>query len=149
MCIRDRLRVRRALGRRGTWFANASYRLYGDTWDVMSQTVNAQVLHSVDEERYLLGLHMRAYFQGSADFYQAYYQGDGELPEFRTRDRTLGGMRTLHGSVTCDAALTGESGPEAWRLRGMLAATQFVFSNFPAQRERRALTLGVTVVAPL
>ena len=145
------VRLRRALGGRDDWFVHGSYRLYGDSWRVMSHTLNAQVLHAIGDDRFLLGLHLRGYHQGAAEFYRAYYEGlgDGGVPEFRTRDRTLGGMQSLHASLTCDAALSKKRVANPWRLRGMLAATEFLFTDYPAQRERRALTVGITLHAPI
>lgn len=143
-------RVRRALGQEATWFLHASYRFYGDSWDIKSHTLSAKLMHSLDEGRYLLGWKVRGYQQGAADFYQAYYELEGEeVPRYRSKDRTLGGMRSLHSSVTADAALSQASSSEAWRLRTTLATTLFLFSDYPAQKERRAITLGVTLHAPL
>ena len=85
---------------------------------------------------------MRGYQQGAADFYRAYYEmTDAQsIPQFRTADRTLGGMHSLHGSVSADAKL----GPV--HLRSSVSLTQFDFKNFPAQRRRRAVTMELSVL---
>ena len=137
------VQLRRAIGGEGRWFAHGSYRYYGDDWDITSHTLSAQLLHSLARDRYLIGLRLRGYHQGAADFYQAYYQAS-EMPTFVTRDRILGGMDSAHTSLTVDAALVG-----GWRLTGMLALTHFRFDNFPAQRERNALTTGLSLQAPM
>jgi len=136
------LRLRRAMNSAATWFLHASYRFYRDSWEVSSHTVRAQLLREALDGRLLLSANLRGYQQGAADFYRAYYEmADTQLaPQFRTADRTLGGMHSLHGSVSADA----EAGPV--HLRSSVSLTQFNFKNFPAQRRRRAVTMELSVV---
>lgn len=142
-----RLRVRRVLGAQSDWFLHGSYRFYRDSWKVQSHTIDAQLLHSMLNERLLLRAQLRGYSQSAAEFYQPYYYtSDGESPTFRTQDRILGGMRSVHLGVTMDATIPRT---QDWRLRGMLSGTQFMFDNFPAQQQRRALTLGVSLNVPM
>ncbi|MCP4443863.1 MAG: DUF3570 domain-containing protein [Myxococcales bacterium] len=131
------LRLRRAFGTEASWFVHGSYRLYLDSWDISSHTLSARVYHPVLEERILLGAHLRGYLQSAADFYRGYYEAAGgeSPPDFRTGDRTLGAMQSLHGSFTVDSAIGAN------RLRTSMSLTQFQFDDFPAQRERMALTL--------
>ncbi len=143
------LGVRRSLT--SNWFLHSSIRAYSDEWEVASLTLSAQLLRTFADERFLVGWNLRAYSQGAASFYRAYYEvgAAGEMPEFRTRDRSLGTMRSLHSSLTLDAALAKNPSTESWRLRSMLSVTQFTFPNFPAQAERNALILGLSLLAPL
>jgi hypothetical protein len=143
------LGIRRAIA--SNWFLHASLRLYQDDWSVGSQTLNALLLRSLAEGRYLVGWRMRGYAQSAADFYRPYYEisGTESAPEFRTRDRSLGTMRSIHGSLTIDAALSTDADTNAWRLRSMASVTHFSFLNFPAQRRRNALILGLSLLAPL
>lgn len=135
--------LRRALG---PVFLHASYRFYQDDWSVRSHTVGAKVLMPLASERFLLGLGLRGYFQGAADFYRPYYE---EVTSYRTRDQTLGGMRSLHASLTLDAVLSKRVESDALRLRGMLSTTHFQFSDYPAQKSRNAMIVGLSVYYPL
>ena len=143
------LGIRRAIA--SDWFLHASLRLYEDDWSVGSQTISALLLRSLADGRYLVGWRMRGYAQSAAEFYRPYYEiaGDEAVPEFRTRDRALGTMRSFHGSLTIDAALSSDPSSDAWRLRSMVSATHFSFLDFPAQRRRNALILGLSLLAPL
>lgn len=143
------LGIRRAIT--SDWFVHASLRLYEDDWSVGSQTISALLLRSLADGRYLVGWRMRGYSQSAAEFYRPYYEisGTESAPEFRTRDRSLGSMRSIHGSLTIDAALSSDAGSDTWRLRSMVSATHFSFLDFPAQRRRNALILGLSLLAPL
>jgi len=137
------VRVRRALGASESWFAHGSYRIYRDSWNVLSHTLSARVFRSLGDEQVLLGVHLRGYTQRAANFYHPYYQstGDTPVPRYRTRDRALSGMDSLHSSVTADTAV----GP-TW-IRTSMSLTEFRFNNFPAQRRRRALTAELSLRA--
>jgi hypothetical protein len=145
------LRIRRALGDATLWFLHASYRLYADDWSIVSHTLEVQLLRALASERFLVGLQLRGYSQSAADFFAGYYQlaADSSPPRYRTRDRSLGPMRSMHAGITLDAALGRETGASAWRLRTMLSGTRFRFDDFPAQRQRDALILGLSLLAPL
>ena len=145
------LRLRRALGQEEHWFVQAGYRYYRDDWQVASHTLRGQLLRALASDRLLLSLGVRGYFQGPAEFYQARYEASAseEAPEYRTRDRILGGMRTLSASLTVDASLSGNTQEEGWRVRTDLSTAAFSYQNFPAQKERLAMTLGLSIVAPL
>lgn len=140
---------RRGLGEASNWFLRGSYRLYSDDWSITSHTLSSTLLHSISNGRYLVGLHVRGYQQSSANFYQRYYEtsGSDDIPIHRTRNRTLGGMRSLHTSLTLDSALTSDS--DAWRLRTMISGTQFFFRNYAPQKTRLATTLGISLLTPL
>lgn len=135
------LQLRRAIGADASWFVHASYRGYWDSWRVASHTLSARVFHPLARERFLLGAHMRGYAQGAANFYQPYYETSGQMdaPVYRTRDRTLGGMHSLHGSLTADTSLG------SYRLRTSTSITKFRFRDFPAQRDRSAVTLELSL----
>jgi hypothetical protein len=143
------LGFRRALGEQ--WFMHGSLRVYEDDWDIGSQTATLQALRSFADSRYLVALQVRGYRQSAAEFYRAYYEVSGtmNIPEFRTKDRTLSAMRSMHGSLTFDTALSSGDPEESWHLRTMVSVTRFEFLNFPAQRYRNATILDVSLVAPM
>ncbi len=95
-------RVRRALTR--TWFLSASQRFYVDEWDMTSHTTTADVSWQLGA-RWLLGASARAYLQRGASFYRRSYTDLPEPPTLRTRDRTLGPMRSGFVSITADRPL--------------------------------------------
>ena len=64
------------------------------------------------------------------------------MPALRTRDRTLGPMRSAHAAVTADVTLD-EAG--SWRLVGSLGALRWWFLDFPAQADRNALIVHASV----
>jgi hypothetical protein len=130
------LRVRRAFETPRRWFASAYYRAYADDWDIVSHTGYVHAIIPVASDRVQLGLQGRYYWQGAADFYQASYVGD--VPDYRTRDRTLGGMSTVHGAVTVGVG---------WFV-GSLGAARFSFRDYPAQSGRNAVIISTGAVVP-
>ena len=131
-------RLRRALG--ADWFGLVGYRGYVDDWSIASHTVTLEARRQLGE-RVLAGAALRGYHQGGADFYRATYVEDGGAPRWRTRDRTLGPMRTLFGSLTADVAV-GDRGWRALVAGGVLASW---FPDFPAQADRHALLLTLSL----
>lgn len=133
------LRIRRAVGER--WAVHATYRFYVDDWQLHSHTAALDVLHELAGGT-RIGLGARAYVQDAAFFYRDHYEG---MPVLRTRDRTLGPMRTatLRAGVDLPLSARGDDGP---RLVGEVAVLRMWFLDFTPQRERTALTtsLGVT-----
>lgn len=138
------LRARRALDPRGRFALHASYRFYVDDWGVASHTGALSSILALSD-RAKLGASLRGYLQSGAEFYQPRYAlVAGAVPELRTRDRRLGQMRTLFGSVTLDYGLSRD--PAAPRLVVACALMKFWWPEFPAQGQRTAavLTLGAS-----
>lgn len=79
-------------------------RYYADEWEVTSHTTTIDLSRQLDP-RWLIGLSARAYLQDGASFYRGVYDAVPTMPELRTRDRTLGPMRTWFGSLTVDREL--------------------------------------------
>jgi hypothetical protein len=134
--------VRRAFGDR--WFVTLDDRGYLDDWAVTSETATAEVLRTVGD-RVLLGATMRVYLQGGARFYRGAYLADPDVPTFRTRDRTLGPMRSLFVSTTADVALDDD---DRWHLVAAAGVLDTWFLDSPAQSERRALVLTGSLAHP-
>ncbi len=133
-------RLRRALGE--TWFGALGYRVYRDDWSITSQTASVDARRQLGA-RVLAGVGARAYHQTGADFYRAAYVDDGGgAPRFRTRDRTLGPMRTLFGSLTVDVTLGERRAWHALVAGGVLASW---FLDFPPQADRHALLVTLSL----
>lgn len=130
-------RWRRALG--DAWFASLAYGAHRDTWSMTAHTASAEVRHQPGE-RLLLGGAVRGYLQDGADFYRD--RIEGEAPAWRTRDRTLGPMRTLFASLTADAVLVPGQPWHAVVSGGVLASW---FPDFALQSERRALLVTLSL----
>lgn len=132
-------RLRRALARR--WFASATYRYYRDDWEIASHTGTVEVRREV-ASRWLVGASVRGYVQDGASFYRARYDDRDGVPALRTRDRTLGPMRSAHAAVTVDSALD-EAG--SWHVIGSLGVLRWWFPEFPAQANRDAVIVHASV----
>jgi hypothetical protein len=136
-------RVRRALGE-GALFLHADYRFYADSWTIASHTLSAGLTVPLLGGRLLVAARIRGYAQGAASFYRAAYVDAGAgAPAWRTRDRALGGMRSLLGDLSGDLAFGRV------HLIAGIAAMRFVWLDFPAQSHRDALLLTLGVAAPL
>jgi hypothetical protein len=141
------VRLRRAVGDR--WFLHVDYRLYGDDWGLRSHTGSALCARALRADRVTLGVQARAYTQGAATFYRAAYVDNGAgAPGWRTRDRALGGMRSLSGTLVADLALGGATAADGWHVVASLGGARFVWLDFPPQDRRAAVIGGVSVTAP-
>jgi hypothetical protein len=86
-------RLSQALGDRAG--LHVGYRLYGDSWGVVGHTGRASGAVSLVDDRVLLKLDTRAAVQGPAAFHTdtLTVSAAGKVPEHRTADRELGGLR--------------------------------------------------------
>ena len=130
-------RLRHALTR--ALFASALYCVCVDDWAMASHTLTVELVHQRGP-RWRLGAFVRGYVQGAAAFYAARYDEATGTPARRTRDRTLGPMRSAYAAVTADAALA-----PAWHLVLALGGLASWFPAFPAQAERRAVISTVSL----
>ncbi|MEZ4699119.1 MAG: DUF3570 domain-containing protein [Rhodothermales bacterium] len=109
-------RIRQAAALRGIYRLNAAstiqlgYRFYWDTWNVQSHTVsvnyNRHMAPAVD-----LGVGVRSYLQGAADFYEPSYS---ILQNFMTVDSKLD--QAVSTEFQFDLTLLGGKGLEGWAL---------------------------------
>jgi plasmid stabilization system protein ParE len=132
------LRVRHALVR--GWASTATYRYYADDWSISSHTASGELLRQ--SNRVLASLQLRGYVQSAATFYRARYEDSDGIPALRTRDRTLGAMRSLHGALTIDATLDDE---RRWHAVASVGVLRLWFLDFPAQRDRNAVIIHAGV----
>jgi Protein of unknown function (DUF3570) len=134
------VRLRRAVGER--WFVHAGYRAAIDDWGVVSHTGRLLAIAQLDGGAWRLGAEARGYLQGGADFYQVrYVSDDGVAPGLRTRDRTLGPMRSAAAELTGDRAV----GRAGLRVQLAVGASHFWWLEDLYQRGRTALTTTVAV----
>ena len=128
------LRLRRAIGER--WFVHGGYRAVVDSWNVTSHTGDVLVIARLDD-RTRIGTQARGYLQSAADFFRTRYDAPpGLVPALRTRDRTLGTMRSMALEVIGDRAL----GSGALRLQLAIGLSWYSWPDDPLQRDRRAVT---------
>ena len=74
------------------WFLSGKYRLYNDSWGVLSNTAEAELQRALAWDKLILGLSMRGYRQSKADFHKERYERmSGLLPEYRSADKMLAG----------------------------------------------------------
>jgi hypothetical protein len=134
-------RLRHALGTR--WFTTLGYRAYRDDWSIASHTASVDLRWQLGG-RALVGLDARAYLQDGAGFYRSTYviADGGEMPPWRTRDRTLGPMRTAFASVTADVAVSRDQTWHAIVAGGVLVSW---FLDFPLQSDRHALIVTLAL----
>ncbi len=130
------VRGRRALG--SAWFVGAAQRVYVDDWAMSSHTTTLEVRHQADDA-WLLGATARGSLQGGADFYRRAYVG--AVPAERTRDRTLGPMRSVFVSVAADRALG--AGAAHVVVAGGVLAMWFLDSASQARRLAVVTTLSL------
>ncbi len=124
------------------WATAATYRYYRDDWSIDSHTATAEI-HRQLGRGWLVGVLARGYLQGRASFYRPRYDDTMTVPTLRTRDRTLGAMRSAHAAATLDVPVDED---ERWHVVASLGVVRWWFLDFPAQADRDALLVhtGVT-----
>lgn len=133
------LRGRHAIG--SAWFLAAGHRAYADDWSVTSHTTTVEARRALGEQ-VLVGATLRGYVQDGADFYRGVYVAD-EVPALRTRDRTLGPMRTAFASVTADLAVADD-----WHVVAAGGVLAIRYLDAAAGSARNALLLTLSLSAP-
>ena len=137
--IATAVRVRHSLAR--SWSASTSYRYYVDDWSVASHSLIGEAFWQAS--RTLASLQLRGYLQSAAEFYRAVYDARDGVPALRTRDRTLGAMRSMHVALTVDTRIDDS---DRWHAVASIGLLRLWFLDFPAQRDRDAAIIhaGVT-----
>lgn len=135
-------RIRRAVA--AGWFAHGDYRLCRDTWGVTSHTLTARATRALREDELLVGVEARGYLQDAATFARATYEGDLGAPAWRTRDRSLGAMRTVTVGGVADLVLPWLDA----RLAASLAWAHFAWPDDPLQRRRDAVITSLALHLP-
>jgi hypothetical protein len=98
------LSLRRALG--SSWFASGGYRFYADTWAVNSHTGELEVQHAAFDDRLLVGVATRFYWQSAASFYRQQYAFEGgSVPQYRSADKHLSDAWSVLAGVRAEYAL--------------------------------------------
>ncbi len=136
------LRFSQALGDRAG--VHLGYRFYGDSWGIIGHTGRASGAVSLVDDRVLLKLDSRASLQGPASFHADTLAvgPDDKVPEYRTSDRELGGMRDLMVGGTAVGSLYG-LGPFLRLDLSVRAARIFYwYPNDTEVPDRQAWVLG-------
>ncbi len=133
--------ARHSLGR--GYYARSGYRLYVDTWGIVSHTADLELSRAVGWDRLLFGVLGRFYHQGAADFYTTGYRtAAGTLPEYRTADKMLAKSWSVLGGARVEMTLRPPAGLAA--LRGILKLEVYDqhFVDFAPLAGRRALIVS-------
>jgi hypothetical protein len=137
--------VRHALSRR--WFASAGYRFYRDSWKLSSHTADAGLQYATRQERAIVGLDVRGYYQGEASFYQERYAAaPGTLPSYRSRDKMLSENWSVLAGLRGEVGLGPVAFTEDVRLAARTEIYDQHFLTFEPLSGRRAFIfqLGAT-----
>ena len=101
--------LRRAFTSR--WFGSYSYRIYADTWQVVSHTAEVGIDHVLLSDDLVLGIAVRGYAQSAAEFYRRrYVAAVATLPRYRAADKMLASSWSLLPSARGEYDL-GPVGP--------------------------------------
>ncbi|MBI2376615.1 MAG: DUF3570 domain-containing protein [Deltaproteobacteria bacterium] len=97
------------------WHGLFEYRLYGDGWGVWAHTASTRQTLSVFDETVLLSAELRGYLQSGAELHRARYETFPAVPNYRSADKELGGMRSVLGGIDAEWSLPLD-GVEALRI---------------------------------
>ena len=133
-----------------TWFARYNYRLYFDTWGILSHTGSVAVEHAFPGDRLVVGLHARAYNQSAADFYRRrYYAPVGTAPRYRAADKMLSESWSVLTTARGEYDL-GPIGPfEVFAVTVKAGIYYQRFLNFEPLTSRRGLIFSLGIAAEL
>jgi hypothetical protein len=129
-------RGRRALGEHMSM--GIAYRLYLDSWGLLSHTVQADLVYL-----FVRGTHValgyRFYVQGSADHYKPiYYQPE----RFMTSDKELSALSSHRVSLEFEHVFSGNMTDPGLRLNVSIAPSIYFYDEFPLLKQIRAVDLN-------
>lgn len=135
-------RLKKALP--GGYFVTVSYRIYTDSWGLLSHTESASLERAFGGDRLIVGLSARVYGQSAASFYERRYQVvGGELPRYRTADKMLSPQWSLLAGPRADMSL-GRAGPvDDLRLSGRAELYEQRFTDFAPLSARHSVVLSI------
>ncbi len=122
-----------------TWFLSGTYRLYLDSWGIVSHTAETELQHALDWDKLIIGVGMRGYRQGDADFHKTSYSSmTGVLPGLRSSDKMLTQSWSLLGGARAELAIGKLGFLESLRLALKFEVYDQHFQNFPNLKRRLA-----------
>lgn len=127
------LGVKRAIG---FAIASLSYRLYTDSFGLLSHTADLRATLDLSP-RLALRLRYRFYVQNGASFYRSSYD---VLPLYVVVDRELSPFASHLAGAKLDWTPAMKLGRAALRLDLKVEGMYFAYADFPALKQRKALT---------
>lgn len=124
-------------------FARGLYRYYRDTWGIASHTGEAALDRAFLGDKATLGLRVRGYSQGAADFHEARYDTYPLIPLYRSADKKLGRNRSVLAGLRSDWSF-GRLGPiDDTRIEASFDIYDQWFLDSPAIRRRMAAIVAL------
>jgi hypothetical protein len=122
----------------------ATYRLYRDSWALLSHTLSAQLGWSpVDNS--MLSLRYRYYWQTGVSFYRAIYQDASSRYGFTTRDREQSPMQDHRVGVDWEQKAMLDDDGSKLVFRCSVAGDLYSYANFVGLSQVRALELTFAI----
>jgi hypothetical protein len=134
--------VRRSFSSR--WSAGAGYRLYLDSWSLLSHTALADLAFT-PTTNLILSLRYRFYTQNAVSFYRALYPNLDAVQRFYTNDKELSPLTEHRLALDIERSVLISASGQLVRPMLSIAGSLYNFSNFIPLKSIQALeiTLGV------
>ncbi len=130
----------------GAGFAlHVNYRYYHDSWQIGGHSAATSIAWGGFGERLIIRLGARGSLQSAASFYQARYEtgvGGPQVPDLRTSDRELSGLRTASASLRARWSMVGVGPFARLGLTARVAHTWFDYPDYPALSGLQAWIAG-------
>ncbi|HKU43147.1 MAG TPA: DUF3570 domain-containing protein [Polyangiales bacterium] len=123
------------------WSMGAAYRIYTDTWGVLSHTARAELVLLADADT-MLAARYRFYVQGPADFYQAHYAVPAP---YVTSDKELSPLSSHRAAIEFDRSWRFDTDRKLSSVVS-LAALFYEYTDFPPLTHMNALEFNVAMV---
>lgn len=131
-----------------SWFLSGYYRLYLDDWGIVSHTGETELQHALDWDKVLLGLSLRGYRQGAAEFQKNRYEAmAGTLPAYRSADKMLAQSWSLLAAARAEFSLADLDSLESLRLVAKVEVYDQHFIDFQRIQGRFAKTAALGISA--
>ncbi len=125
-----------------SWYLSAQYRLYLDTWGILSHTGTVQINKTLRSNQFTIGASIRGYQQGLAEFQQQRYESAvGMLPQYRSADKSLAQSYSVLVGGRFEASLGSAGAVEAMRAILKVEVYDQHFVDFDPMT-RRIATIG-------
>jgi hypothetical protein len=123
--------------------AHVGYRAYHDTWAIRGHTIDLALAQGLLAEQLNLRLEGRITWQSAASFFRDDYQGDStSLPNYRSADRELSGLRSTLAGGRVEWTLTGPTARWRTRLNARITRSWYQYTNVSERPTRDAWVIG-------